>query len=121
VIRESLSALEFAADKGLLKQGRAFVWQSLLTLDIALQASSKRLLSVLQIAGRHLARLVVALEFKADLLAFDQLAHSGALDSGYMNEGVSAAIVRLDEAEALGGIEPFYCASGHDEPFQSIE
>jgi hypothetical protein len=38
-----------------------------------------------------------------------------------MNEGVSAAIVRLDEAEALGGIEPFYCASGHDEPFQSIE
>ncbi len=25
-----------------------------------------------------------------------------------MNERVSAAIVRLDEAEALGGIEPFY-------------
>ncbi|MNT88232.1 hypothetical protein D3C72_2287620 [compost metagenome] len=38
-----------------------------------------------------------------------------------MNERISAAIVRLDEAEAFGGIKPFYCASGHVEPFQSIE
>jgi hypothetical protein len=38
-----------------------------------------------------------------------------------VDERVSAAVVRLDEAEAFGGIEPFYCASGHDEPFQSIE
>ena len=42
-------------------------------------------------------------------------------DSGDMDECVRAAVVRLDEAEALGGIEPFYCASGHDEPFHSIE
>jgi hypothetical protein len=38
-----------------------------------------------------------------------------------VNEGVSAAVIGLDEAKAFGGIKPFYCASGHDEPFQSIE
>ena len=80
-----------------------------------------RALGSLKIAGRHLARLVVALEFEADFLAFDQLAHSSAFDSRDVNEGVSAAIIRLNEAEAFGGIEPFYCASGHDEPFQSID
>jgi hypothetical protein len=36
-----------------------------------------------------------------------------------MDESISAAIVRLNEAEALCGIEPFNCASGHDEPFHS--
>ncbi|WP_255749863.1 hypothetical protein [Neorhizobium galegae] len=36
-----------------------------------------------------------------------------------MNEDVGAAVVRLNEAEALGGIEPFNCASGHNEPFHS--
>jgi len=82
---------------------------------------SRYLLSVLQIAGRHFAGLVVALEFKADFLAFDELTHTGAFDGRDVDKSVSAAVVRLDEAEALGGIEPFYCASGHDEPFQSIE
>jgi hypothetical protein len=62
---------------------------------------------------------VVSLEIEADLLAFDEFAHSGALDGGDMNEGVSAAIVRLNKAEALGGVEPFNCASVHDEPFHS--
>jgi len=33
-----------------------------------------------------------------------------------VNEHIGAAIVRLNEAEAFGGIEPFYCASGHNEP-----
>jgi hypothetical protein len=35
-----------------------------------------------------------------------------------MNERIGAAIVGLNEAEALGGIKPFNCASGHNEPFQ---
>ena len=76
-------------------------------------------LSVLEIASGHLARLAVTLEFEADLLAFDEIAHSGALDGGDVNEGVSVAIVRLNEAEAFGGVEPFNCAGGHDEPFHS--
>jgi hypothetical protein len=36
-----------------------------------------------------------------------------------VNEGVSAAVVRLNEAETLRRIEPFNCASGHDGPFHS--
>ena len=75
----------------------------------------------LKVGGRHLARFLVALEFVAELLAFDDFAHSGAFDGRDMDEGVSAAVVRLDETEALRGIEPFNCASGNDEPFQAIE
>jgi hypothetical protein len=73
----------------------------------------------LQITSRHLARLVVALEVEADLLAFYDFAHSGALNGRDVDEGVSAAVVRLNEAEAFGGIKPFNCASGHDEPSHS--
>jgi len=76
-------------------------------------------LGSLEIAGRHLARLVVALQFEADLLAFDELAHSGAFNGRDVNERVSVAVVRLDEAEALGRIKPFNCASGHNKPFHS--
>ncbi|CVI21193.1 conserved hypothetical protein [Agrobacterium tumefaciens str. B6] len=73
----------------------------------------------LQIAGRHFSRLVVALKLEADLLTFDEFAHACALNGGDVDERIGAAIVRLNEAEALGGIEPFNCASGHDEPFHS--
>jgi len=76
-------------------------------------------LSSLKIASRHFAGLVVALQIVAKLLAFDDFAHSGALDGRDVNERVSAAVVRLDEAEALGGIKPFNCAGDHNEPFHS--
>jgi hypothetical protein len=36
-----------------------------------------------------------------------------------MDEDVRATVIRLDEAEAFGGVEPFNCAGGHDEPFHS--
>jgi hypothetical protein len=80
--------------------------------------SSYRLDS-LQVASRHFARLVVALHLVANLLAFDDFAHSGAFDGRDVNESVNTAVVGLNEAEALGGIKPFNCASGHDEPFHS--
>ena len=73
----------------------------------------------LQVGSRHLARLLVALEFVADLLAFNDFAHSGAFDSRDVYEGIFAAVVGLDKAEALGGVKPFYCTCGHDNPFQS--
>jgi hypothetical protein len=76
-------------------------------------------LSSLKVASRHFARLCVALKVVADLLAFNDFAHASAFNSRNVNEGVSAAVVRLNEAEALGGIKPFNCASGHDEPFHS--
>src|SRR5690606_35711118 len=73
----------------------------------------------LQVAGRHLTGLGVTLKLEADLLAFDEFAHSGALDSRNVHERVRAAIVRLNEAEALGGVEPFNDASGHGVPCHS--
>ncbi len=36
---------------------------------------------------------------KADLLALDEVAHTGALESGGMDEHVLAAIIRLSETE----------------------
>ena len=78
------------------------------------------ILSSLKIAGRHLAGLHVPLHDVTELLAFNDFAHPCTFDGRDMDERVSAAVVRLNEAEALGGIEPFNCASGHDEPFHSI-
>lgn len=77
------------------------------------------MLSSLKVAGRCFARLAVALQLVAELLAFDDFAHSCTLNSRDVNERICAAIVWLNEAEALSGIEPFNCASGHDEPFHS--
>jgi hypothetical protein len=74
----------------------------------------------LELTGGHLARLVVAFQFEAELLAFEEIAHTGAFDGRDVDENIGAAVVRLDKAEALGGIEPFYSACGHDEPFQSM-
>jgi len=70
----------------------------------------------LELLGRHLAGPVVAGDFEAELLAFLQIAHSSALDGGDVNEHILAAVVRLNEAKTLGGIEPFHCAGGHEKP-----
>ena len=73
-----------------------------------------------KVVGRALARALVLDDFVLDLLAFGQLAHARTFDGRDMNENVGRTFVRLDEAEALGGVKPFYCASGHDEPFHSV-
>jgi hypothetical protein len=106
------------------KKGQAV---SLTLLDIMLSTvpvhpwskESRYQLGSLELAGGHLARLLVALEFIADFLTFDDFTHTSALDGRNVNEGVIAAVVGLNKAEALGGIKPFNCASGHDEPFHS--
>jgi hypothetical protein len=69
-----------------------------------------------ELACGHLARLVVAFEFVADLLTFYDFAHASALNSGDVYEHIGIAVVRLNEAEALSGIEPFNCTSSHNEP-----
>jgi hypothetical protein len=40
-------------------------------------------------------------------LTLVQRPQPGALHGGDVNEDVLRAVIRLDEAEALGGIEPF--------------
>jgi hypothetical protein len=49
----------------------------------------------------------------AHLLAFAQIAQTGALDGADMNENVRAAVIRLDEAEALLTIKPFHGSGSH--------
>src|SRR5258708_25806597 len=69
----------------------------------------------LQIGSRRLAAPPVGFNVEADLLAFDQAAHSGALDGRDVNEHVRAASLLLNEAEAFLGVEKLYrtcCHSG---------
>src|SRR5208283_1817552 len=73
----------------------------------------------LKVSGRVLARLAVANQFELDLLAFVERLHARALDGGDVHEHILSAAVRLNEAEALGGVEPFYRSGRHDD-FLSI-
>jgi len=73
-------------------------------------------LGSLKLLGGHLAGPAVAGDLEAELLAFLQIAHASTLDCGDVNEHILAAVVRLNEAETLGGIEPFHDAGGHEEP-----
>ncbi len=61
----------------------------------------------------RLGAALVLLDLEADLLAFAQMAQARLLDSGDVNEDVLGAVVRLDEAEALGGVEKLYRTDGH--------
>jgi hypothetical protein len=61
----------------------------------------------------HLAGLP-ALQLVGQLLSFAEIAHSGALGGGNVDEHVRRAILRLNETETFDGIEPFNSASGHD-------
>jgi hypothetical protein len=68
-----------------------------------------------EVACAHLAALVVADDVEVQLLTFGDGRHAGALNGRDVNEYVCAAIVRLNEAVTLGGVEPFYSTSSHDD------
>src|SRR5438105_15722575 len=51
--------------------------------------------------------------FEGDLLRFRQRFIPGHLDRGVMSEEILAAVVRRDESEALGSVEPLYGACCH--------
>jgi hypothetical protein len=57
-------------------------------------------------AGRRLSSAAILLDFEIDLLAFNEVRHASTLNRGDVDENVRAAIVGLDEAEALGAVEP---------------
>lgn len=57
------------------------------------------------VRGR-LAGALVCDQFIAETLAFGQRVHARALGGADVNEHIGPAILRLDEAEALGRIEP---------------
>jgi hypothetical protein len=66
-----------------------------------------------ELIGRGLAGAAVLGEFVAHLLAFAQIAQTGALDCADMNENIRAAFIGLDEAKALLTIEPFHRSGSH--------
>lgn len=65
------------------------------------------------IAYGDLARATIFLRVKRDLLPFVQSRQSCTLEGGRMNEDVLAAILRLDETEALLVIVEFYGTNLH--------
>ena len=65
----------------------------------------------LEIARRLLAAF--GDDFVADLLAFDERAHSGALDRADVNEHIVAAVVRLNESKALLAVKPLHSTCRH--------
>jgi hypothetical protein len=73
----------------------------------------------LQVLGRALAITVVLHDVEAELLALDEGAHAGPLDSGDVDEYVRLAIAEFDEAKAFGRIEELDSSSIHDD-FLSI-
>src|SRR5687768_9320895 len=76
-------------------------------------APTGRALCRLDVVDGDLAGAAVFRRVKGDLLAFDQAAHSGALQSSGMDEHVLAAVARLDEAEAFLIVVEFYGARVH--------
>jgi hypothetical protein len=72
----------------------------------------------LKVVGRHLAALAVGDELEAYLLTFAQVAEPSPFDSADMDEGIIAAVIRLDEAEALLGVEPFHGSRSHSKLFR---
>ena len=62
--------------------------------------------------------LLAALHLVAELLALVQIANSRAFDGRNVHEHVLRAIVGLDEAVALLGVEPLYGSSSHCKPFK---
>ena len=57
--------------------------------------------------------LLALFQLVADLLAFIEIAHSGTLDGGDMNEHIGAASLRLNETETLLSVEPLDCPNRH--------
>src|ERR1700749_591026 len=72
-----------------------------------------RLASGAKIVGRRLARAAVCHDLIGDLLAFTQRSKAGALDGADVHEHVVAAVVRLNEAEALGRVKPLHGSHAH--------
>src|ERR1041385_4925890 len=77
------------------------------------RAFRSRRLRRLQVHRGLAAGLAVAFQFVLHPLAVVQRTQAGALDRRDVHEDVLAAVIRLDEAVALGGVEPFDSAGSH--------
>src|SRR6185312_7671833 len=66
-----------------------------------------------QIVRRGFAGPAIGDNFEGDLLPLVKSRHSGAFDRTDMHEDILAAIVRLNEAEALLAVKPLYGSRRH--------
>src|ERR1051326_5126866 len=66
-----------------------------------------------QIVRRRLAGPAVGDDLVSDLLSLVEGVHAGAFDRADVHEYVLAAIIGLDESEALLAVEPFHSALRH--------
>ncbi|MDP9840022.1 hypothetical protein J2T09_004802 [Neorhizobium huautlense] len=80
------------------------------------------LASNLQIDGLRALATTIRFRVEAYFLVFRKTGQAGSLDGRDVYKDIGAAIIWLDEAEALVGIEKFYSASfGHASgPFSSV-
>jgi hypothetical protein len=88
-----------------------------------LQLGSERCsASDLQIDGLRALSATIRLRVEAHFLVFGKSGQARCLYGRYVDEDIGAAIIWLDETEALVGIEEFYSASlGHAAgPFLSV-
>jgi hypothetical protein len=67
-----------------------------------------------QPVGRRLAGSSVCDDFEFELLPLVEGAQAGTLDRADVNEHILAAVIRLNEAEALLAVEPLYSARTHE-------
>jgi len=66
-----------------------------------------------KIVGRRFARAAIGHDFVGDLLAFTQGSKPGTFNSADVYEHVVAAVIRLDEAIALGCVKPLHGSHAH--------
>src|SRR6185437_8013981 len=66
-----------------------------------------------QIVSRRFSRAAICHDLVSDLLAFTQRAEAGALNGADVHEHVVAAVVRLNEAVALGCVKPPHGSHAH--------
>src|SRR4051794_19753667 len=72
-----------------------------------------------QIFSSRLAGPAICNDFKRNLLPFVEGIHAGAFNGADMNEDILAALVRLNESEALLAVKPLHSSRRHgDRPLR---
>jgi hypothetical protein len=66
-----------------------------------------------EVVCRRTARTAILHDLVRDLLTFVERGKASALNGRDVNENVRAALVRLNEAETLGRVEPLNCSRSH--------
>src|SRR5205814_10374075 len=89
------------------------VWPRCDEISIKQQPDVNLLTGSAKIVNRRLAKATIRHDLVGDLLAFTQRSKFGTLDGADMHEHIVAAVIRLDEAVALGCVKPLHGSHAH--------